>query len=179
MRRVFLFIVHQLTGTIVVLALSISACNSLLKLYALGSGAPIRINFELGSFVPGFVFIGFAAGYAVHTRIGGRIALWVWIIPALVLTARILTFPSQSIFESGIIAGWKYFFDQVPCSSRNLLDLAPIATRCVSRVFYLGMPICALFYSAGARVSQLEIFPRLQQGLRKFGRKTSDRPNAV
>ena|SRR5690349_8603544 len=127
------------------------------------------VNFEIQSFLAPFICVGAIAGYVSYVRVGGRVAFWIFFVPVAVLMVRILTFPSPSVFESGIATGWNHFFARIQCSAYNLYDLAPTAVRCVDRMYYLGAICSALAYSAGAVLGHVELWPALSASIRKSG----------
>src|SRR5207253_10028317 len=117
MKSFFLAVVHAFVGMVVTLVVSLRVRGFLSQLHSAGLGVPPQVEFDIVNFLPIFIFLGFSAGYVVYTKIGGKSALWIWIIPILITGARIMTFHSPTVFESGSMAGWKYLFDDVPCSA--------------------------------------------------------------
>jgi hypothetical protein len=112
---------------------------------------------DVASFAPWFVAVGLAAGYTTFSRIGGKSAFFIFVLPCSILILKILTFPASSIFASGLNEGWKYFFGSVRCSSTELLSLADTAIQCQRRLIYFGVCIGSVAYSIGAITKHLGI----------------------
>lgn len=169
MKRYFIFLLHVFNGTVATMLTGMLLRRFFLAIYSAVSGTQHMVSFDIQSFLPAFICVGVAAGYASYVRVGGRAAFWIFLVPVAVLVVRILTFPSPSVFESGIATGWNHFFGRVECSAHNLYDLAHTAVRCVDRIYYLGAICSTLSYSAGAVLSHINLWPTLSSFMRESG----------
>lgn len=169
MKQYLIVLLHLFNGTVATVLTGMLARRLCLSIYWAVSGVPHVITFELQSFLPAFACAGLVVGYVTYVRIGGKAAFWIFLIPITVFAVKILTFPSPSVFESGIRTGWSYFFGSVQCSAYNLLDLAHSATQCVTRMYYLGSICSALSYSAGAALSTMGWWPNCSRLIRESG----------
>jgi hypothetical protein len=169
-KRYFILLVHLFNGTIGTMLTGLLLRKAFLFVYWLVSGAQRLITFEMKTFLPAFICAGVVVGYVTYVRVGGKTAFWIFLIPITFFAVKILTFPSPSVFESGIGSGWRYFFGDVVCSAHNLLDLAPSAARCVSRMYYFGSICASLSYSAGAALGEVEAWPTLSKLIGETGR---------
>lgn len=173
MKPYFLPLLHLFNGTVATIATGIAVRKFCLAIYSAASNTQQTVNFELSSFAPAFVLVGVAAGYATYVRVGGKTAFWIFLVPVAIFAVKILTFPSPSIFESGIATGWNYFFGRIQCSAHDLYALVPVAVQCVHRMYYLGAIWSALSYSAGATLAHTEAWPRLSTLIKQAGRRRS------
>ena len=121
-------------------------------------GARPNINFDVGTFALAFVPVGLIAGYLSFARLGGKSSLWIFVVPIGVLLLKIISYPAQSIFSSGPADGLRFFFGRAVCTAPSLVELTATASRCVSRMFYLGTCYSALAYSAGAFAKHFRVF---------------------
>lgn len=158
MRRYFVFLLHVFSGTVASLFTGIMIRRLVMGLSLQFAGASPTFNFEITSFAPAFIAVGLVAGYLMYSRFEGESAFWIFLVPALALLVRIITFPSPSIFTSGLFAGWNYYFGNARCSASSLMLLSDTAIQCQSRLLYLGSCISAFAYSAGALLKYLRVF---------------------
>jgi hypothetical protein len=168
-KQYLILLVHLFNGTVATMLTGMLARKFGLSIYWAISGAQHVITFKMKSFLPAFICAGLVVGYVTYVRVGGKAAFWIFLIPVTVFAVKILTFPSPSVFESGIATGWSYFFGSVQCSAYNLLDLSHSATRCVTRMYYLGSICSALSYSAGAALSSMGWSPNFSRLIRESG----------
>jgi hypothetical protein len=168
-KRYVVLILHLFNGTIATMAAGIVVRKFFVAIHAAMSGAPQTYSVEIYSYLPAFVGTGIVAGYISYLRVEGKSAFWVFVIPVALLTARILMFPSPSVFESGIGSGWSYFFGNVRCSAYELSSLAYTASRCVSRLCYLGAIGASSAYSVGAALGRVNIFPAFDRFVKSNG----------
>lgn len=158
MRPYFIFLLHLFSGTVATVFTGIMVRRFVMGLSLQFTGAVPTFNFEIASFAPAILVVGLAAGYLTYSKLGGSSAMWVFAIPVAVLLIRIATFPSPSIFSSGMSAGWSYYFGKALCSAPSLISLSHTAIQCRSRLLYIGPCIAALAYSAGALLKYLRVF---------------------
>lgn len=110
MKRYFIFALHLFNGTVATTLTGMLLRKLFLIAYWSVSGVQRLITFELKSFLPAFICAGLLVGYVTYVRVGGKTAFWIFLLPVTVFVVKILTFPSPSVFESGIGSGWNYFF---------------------------------------------------------------------
>jgi hypothetical protein len=152
-RGYFIVPLHLFNATLGTLFSAVLVRQLYLNIYLMLSRAKPTFDFDFSSFAPAFIATGLAAGYMSYSRFGGKSAFWIFLIPVGALLIRVITFPSPSVFSSGMAAGCNYFFGKVRCSSANLLDLSSTANQCLSRMLYLGLTCSAAAYSAGSLAS--------------------------
>jgi hypothetical protein len=168
-KRYVLLILHLFNGTIATMAAGVVVREFFVAIRGRILGVPSIYSAEALSFLPALIGIGIIAGYMSYLRVGGKSAFWIFVIPLAILMAKIVTFPSPSVFESGIGSGWSYFFGNVRCSAYELSSLAYTASRCVSRLCYLGAIGASSAYSVGAVLGRANIFPAFDRFVKSKG----------
>jgi hypothetical protein len=158
MKNYSIFALHLFSGTLATLMTGIMVRRAVMNLSQQLAGASLTFNVEISSFVPALVGVGLVAGYFTYSRFESKSAFWIFLIPASILIVRIITFPAPSIFSSGMMAGWNYYFGAARCSASNLLLLTDTAIQCQSRLLYLGTCVSAAAYSTGALVKSMRAF---------------------
>lgn len=172
MKPIALFILHLFNGTVATLAAAIYVRKLSLMVYMKTSGHHGLITTEIQSFLPAILIVGALAGFITYSRVGGKSAMAIFLVPASVLLVKMLTFPSI-VFDSSLAAGWRYFFGPAQCSAHSLQNLAYTASQCLNRLIYVGAVCASLAYSAGALIANMKIWQQFSQKLKESGAQHS------
>lgn len=157
MKRYLVFGFHIISATVATFVTGLVVRQLYMVALRYSSNCRRGIDFEVNHFAPAFIAVGIIAGYVNYRRFGGKSAFLVFLIPITILVLRVLTFPSSSIFGSGVREGWTYYFGSPVCSASSLQGLYAVSEQCVSRMLYLGLIYSSVAYSAGAIARHLGI----------------------
>ena len=157
MKRYLVFGFHITSATVATFVTGLVVRQLYIVALRYSSNFRPGIDFEVNHFAPAFIAVGMIAGYINYRRFGGKSAFLVFLVPIVILAVRVLTFPSSSVFVSGVREGWTYYFGKALCSASSLQGLYAASEQCVSRMLYLGLIYSSAAYSAGSLARHLGI----------------------